>query len=313
MFTTKSTGEFQEDDFRWMSDWGFDFARLPMCYTLWINSDDVYDIHEPMLEKIDRAIAYGERYAIHINLNFHRGPGYSVNREREEPFNLWQDQDALDAFVFHWQLFAKRYRDISSDRLSFNLINEPTNPRSTMSRQDHARVIRATVQAIREIDHDRLIVIDGLRWGREPADDLADLGLVHSTRAYEPMNISHYRASWVESAGWPEPVWPGPLANGELWDRARLERSYRPWIELAQRGIAVHCGEGGAYNRTPHVVLLAWLRDVLDILTSFGIGYALWSLRGHFGILNSGRQDVEYEDWYGNKLDRKLLELLQSF
>ena len=34
MFTTKSDGEFREDDFRWIAGWGFDFVRLPMCYLL---------------------------------------------------------------------------------------------------------------------------------------------------------------------------------------------------------------------------------------------------------------------------------------
>jgi endoglucanase len=51
---------------------------------------------------------------------------------------------------------------------------------------------------------------------------------------------------------------------------------------------------------------------VLDILTSNGIGFALWELKGDFGILNSNRADVQYEDWYGHKLDKKLLTLLQS-
>ncbi|MHC4486913.1 MAG: glycosyl hydrolase family 5, partial [Planctomycetota bacterium] len=36
MFTMRRKGDFQEDDFRWMRDWGFDFVRLPMCYRLWI-------------------------------------------------------------------------------------------------------------------------------------------------------------------------------------------------------------------------------------------------------------------------------------
>ena len=47
MFTTKSKGDFREDDFRWMSDWGFNFARIPMCYTLWIRNDDWRDIDAP--------------------------------------------------------------------------------------------------------------------------------------------------------------------------------------------------------------------------------------------------------------------------
>jgi endoglucanase len=182
-----------------------------------------------------------------------------------------------------------------------------------MSRRDHARVIRTTVKAIREIDPDRLIVIDGLGWGRDPADELIDLGVVHSTRAYDPMNVSHYKANWVNSKGWPEPVWPGRLADGKHWDRSSLERSYSAWSKLAQKGIAVHCGEGGAFNQTPHGVFLAWFHDVLDILAEVGIGYALWNFRGQFGILDSGRRDVAYEEWHGHKLDRKLLDLLQKF
>lgn len=313
MFTTRSTGHFQEDDFRWMAEWGFDFARLPMCYTLWTNHDDVYDINEAMLEHVDRAIELGQRYGIHINLNFHRGPGYSVNREREEPFNLWKDQAALDAFIFHWQLFARRYKGISSDRLSFNLINEPGAPNARMSRADHERVIRATVAAIREIDPSRLIFVDGLNWGNEPCPELADLGVVQSTRAYQPMNVTHYKASWVNGENWPEPTWPGHMADGLWWDRERLEKHYAPWIKLAAQGVGIHCGEGGAFNHTPHAVVLAWLRDVLEILSDAGIGLALWNFRGAFGVLDSDRRDVEYEDWHGHKLDRKLLDLLREF
>ena len=31
-----------EDDFKWISDWGFDFVRMPMSYILWIENGDVY-------------------------------------------------------------------------------------------------------------------------------------------------------------------------------------------------------------------------------------------------------------------------------
>jgi hypothetical protein len=60
-------------------------------------------------------------------------------------------------------------------------------------------------------------------------------------------------------------------------------------------------------------VFLAWFGDVLDILTTHGIGYALWQFDGDFGVLNSGRADIVYEDWHGQKLDRKLLQLLQKY
>jgi endoglucanase len=314
-FTVKSTGETNEDDFRWIADWGFDFVRLPMCYTLWIEDDDPLRPHEPMLAKIDRAIDLGAKYGLHVNLNFHRAPGYSVNPERKEPFDLWKDRAALDAFCFHWQLFADRYRSIPPSRLSFNLVNEPKNPSPEMSRQDHERVIRAAVDAIRSLDPERLIIVDGLTWANDPLPELADLNVAQSCRAYLPMGVSHYQASWVAGADkYPVPAWPGGWNfPGVLWTRATLEKHYGQWANLAAKGVGVHCGEGGAHRFTPHSVFLAWFRDVLEVLTTFNIGYALWNFRGSFGILDSQREDAPYEDWHGHRLDAKLLELLQGF
>ncbi len=36
----------------------------------------------------------------------------------------------------------------------------------------------------------------------------------------------------------------------------------------------------------------------------------MWNLRGGFGIADSGRPDVAYEDFEGHKLDRMMLEML---
>jgi endoglucanase len=270
-----------------------------------------------MLEKLDRAVRLGEQYGIHVCLNFHRAPGYSVNPERKEPFNLWKDEEALQASCFHWEALARRYRGIPASRLSFNLVNEPARPApETMTRSDHERVVRRAVAAIRQVDPDRLIIADGVSWGNEPLPELADLaaqGLAQSCRAYVPMMVSHYKASWVGGENWPLPGWPGVDHEGQAWDRARLEAHYQPWIDLARRSVGVHCGEGGAFSFTPHAVVLAWFRDVLEILTPNGIGYALWNFRGSFGILDSGRQDVAYENWRGHQLDRGLLDLLIEF
>jgi len=314
MFTMKQSGEFVPDDFAWIAGWRFDFVRLPMSYLRWIENGDVYKIREAGLEPVDRAVELGRVHGLHVNLNFHRAPGFCVNPPRE-PFNLWKDPAALDAFCFHWELFARRYRGIPSKQLSFNLVNEPTNgAEDGMTRDDHERVCRAAIERIRKIDPDRLILLDGLSWGQDPLPELIDLGVAQSCRAYGPSSLTHYRASWVKQGeDVPVPVWPGVVHRGEAWDRTKLEEHYCPWAELARRGVGVHCGEGGCFKFTPHAVTLAWLRDVLEILTGHGIGLALWNFRGPFGILDSDRTDVAYEDWHGHKLDRKLLELLQEF
>jgi len=298
-----------EEDFQWMAEWGFDFVRLPMTYTHWIEGDDVYKIREETLKKIDRVVEWGRQYKMHVSLNFHRAPGYSVNKERREPFNLWKDEAALKAFLFHWQLFADRYKGIPSEQLSFDLVNEPCGEgEDGMTREAYGRVVRAAFQAIHDKDAGRYVILDGIDYARTPLPELADLDIGQSCRGYDPMEISHYHASWVDRGHFPEPRWPMPN-----WDRKRLEQHYEAWVELAQKGVGVHCGECGCHNRTTHAIFLAWFRDLLDILKSHNIGYALWNFRGSFGILDSQRADVAYEDWKGHKLDRKLLELMREF
>ncbi len=309
-----SNPPFSEKDFEWIAGWGFDFVRLPMSYHCWSGPDRWREMDEAQLVHIDQAIELGRRCGVHVCLNLHRAPGYCVNPPAE-PRNLWRDADALDAFCHQWRSFARRYRGIASRHVSFDLVNEPPAAEEArgLSRGDHERVIRAAVAAIRQEDGERQIIIDGLSWGNEAVPEVADLGIAQSCRGYSPMGISHYQASWVGGEKFPPPAWPGGADWHETWDRRRLERQYEPWGDLIERGVGVHCGECGSFNRTPHAVFLAWFRDVLEILTARGIGYALWNFRGAFGVMDSGRTDVECEDWHGHALDRKLLSLLQEF
>jgi endoglucanase len=82
---------------------------------------------------------------------------------------------------------------------------------------------------------------------------------------------------------------------------------------LVQKGVQVHVGEWGVFKKTPHQVALAWMEDSLSLWKDAGWGYSLWNLRGDFGVLESGRDDVAYEDYKGHKLDRQMLELLRRY
>ncbi|MBM4029911.1 MAG: twin-arginine translocation signal domain-containing protein, partial [Planctomycetes bacterium] len=46
---------FRASDIQWISEWGFDFVRLPMDYRQWTDADDPYALKEPVLEHIDQA------------------------------------------------------------------------------------------------------------------------------------------------------------------------------------------------------------------------------------------------------------------
>lgn len=307
---------FNEEDFEIMAAWGFNFARIPMSYWNWSSPHNWLTIREEVFEDIDEVIDFGKQYGVHINLNFHRLPGYCINGRDREPMDLFDDtpermQQALDAAAFHWKYFAARYKGISSVQLSFDLMNEP--PKRT-NEQRYETIVRTLVQAIREEDPQRLIVVDGKDIGRNPMMSIVDLGVVQSTRGYDPMAVSHYTASWVpddEKETFAPPTWPLKADDGKIWDKEALrEKLIKKWRAVTEKGAVVHVGEWGCYNQTPHDVCLAWMKDILSLWQEAQWGWAMWNLKGSFGVLNSERKDVRYESYKGHLLDRKMLELL---
>lgn len=322
----EGSGIVKDEDLQWIRDWGFDFIRLPMDYWLWIDSQwrqskriepaDAFKIYEPTLEKIDCVVDKCSQYGLHLSLNFHRAPGYCINNPEREPFILWKDQLAKEAFVFHWEMFAKRYRGVSSSKLSFNLLNEaPTPKEGYMTKEDYVEVMKMAIAAIRKYSPDRIIIVDGLNVGTEVVEDLISTKVAQSVHAYWPAQISHYRAVWVDrNLDFPTPSWPMKDGKGNIiGDRKILEQRFAQWGNLTKRGIGVHCGECGCFNKTPYSVFISWFTDVMEILYEYKIGYALWNFSGPFGLLDSGRSDAIYVDWYGHKLDINLLKLLQRF
>lgn len=449
---------YQENDFRMISELGFNFVRLPLDYRGYIDGTDWEKFHEESLKQIDQAVRWGDRYQIHVCINLHRAPGHTVAKPAEAR-DLWTDPEAQRVAALHWGMFARRYKGVPNSRLSFNLFNEPNE----VTPETYAAVASKMLDAIRAEDPDRLVFCDGLSWGSKPVPELAPLGVAQMTRGYSPFQLTHYKADWVgDNKQWPVPRWPaysgtngmllgpdkgddshplfieGPLrknsrvrltftslsaksivvvtgTSGEIgrreftagpdkgpWDkivekpewkiyqaegrvdmtltiprdtnRLGISNAEGDWISLGEIGItppggaeettlqlqnlwaevpaiirylpdqaggpvlgipqgrewldnetvqawsaytnaggSVMVGEWGAYNKTPHDVVLRWAEDSLKNWKSAGWGWALWNFRGDFGILDSNRDDVRYEDFHGHKLDRKLLDLLRQY
>ncbi len=190
-------------------------------------------------------------------------------------------------------------------------MNDQHSKRSAVPGDVYRKIAKKAMETIKESNPSHLVIADGNNTGSSVIPEITDLDIAQSCRGYNPGIISHYKAPWAfkDIDNLPEPKWPGQVGDRYL-SREMLEMFYAPWIDLVKNGVGVHCGECGCYNKTPHDVFLAWFGDVLDILGSNGIGFALWNFTGSFGILNSGREDVAYEDWQGYKLDRKLLDLM---
>ncbi len=290
---------------------GFNFVRIPTDYRFWTEGTDYFHPNESVLNLIDSYLEATRRRGLYLSLNLHRAPGYCINGNDLETHNLWTDAVAQDAFVFLWRAFAERYRGVPPEELSFDLLNEPPAiGQYGCTREIHERLMRSTAAAIRAIDADRPIVVDGLGGGNLAMPELADLGAIHSGRGYQPMAVSHYEAQWwSDHRGLPFPQYPGTIWEGRVWDREGLVEFYEPWRKVERLGARVHIGEFGCYNHTPNDVALRWLSDLMSVFRELRWGYALWNFEGPFGIIGHGRPGARIENVDGFEVDRDLLEV----
>lgn len=340
-FPYNPEGGFREDDFCWMSGWGFNWVCLPMDYRFWTDPNDLMKIDEKKIEPIDRAIRMGEKYRIHVELCLHRAPGFCildgmdqkrtgihVTREKTSVFNNPATQDA---FVHQWVYFARRYKSISSRWLSFDPLSEPlihpseniafdsyksnqTIP-DTDGVMEYVRVARKVNAAIRGIDPERLIVSDS--FNHKPVAELFNAHTIQNAHDYLPLEVTHYGIPWgpadVQIGKEPVPTWPLKDATGKIVaDKQTIQRKFQLWKEPARHGVPIHFVEMGCSNHTPPDVTYAWFNDSLDMMSDLHAGWGLWNFRGPIGILDTKRAGTKYKDWYGHQLDFTLLNLLRS-
>lgn len=288
-----------------VSDLGFNFVRLPLDYRCWLPFGVDGQVDQRELGEIEEAVGACVKRNLHVNVALHRAPGYCVNPPVEQP-SLWLHEGQQHAFLAIWKNFAKRFSNYGAHQVSFNLINEPN---ANVPEQMYLRVMRAARDAIWSESPRRPVFVDGMKWGQFPpsAGNLEDV--VWSTRGYWPMQLSHFGTPWLASEmRIPRAEWPLHI-DGTLIDGTALRQRTSSW----NLGSQVHVGEWGVYSSVPHRVALAYMADWLHIWRQREWGWALWQLRGKFGLLDSERADASYVNAGPYRLDISMYRLLRGF
>ncbi|MBR1870247.1 MAG: cellulase family glycosylhydrolase [Kiritimatiellae bacterium] len=293
---------FVEDDFVFMREHGFNFARIPLDYRF---LEKPYGIAE-----LDRAVALGRANSIHVQICLHRIPGYCASGPLPGERSIFSDDATLEHACKIWERLAARYKGIPNEELSFNLFNEP----DYMDEAAYARASRALAEAIRKKDPSRFIIADGLGYGRIAPRSLEDLPSAgFGWHCYDPFGVTHYLTPWNNPEGVSaKPVWPLQETPPRDWLLQETFRS-KGWADAISAGAFVYVGEFGVWRKTPHEIALGLMEDQLSLWRELSCGWALWNLRGEFGVMDSNRADVDYESWRGHKLDRAMLDLLKKY
>ena len=91
-------------------------------------------------------------------------------------------------FMDFWEFISKRYDDISSNALSFDLYNEPPN---FVTDEQYTTFIKKALDVIRQSSPDRLIFVDMLEYAVTPVYGLVGEKIVQTFHFYEPYEYTN--------------------------------------------------------------------------------------------------------------------------
>lgn len=245
-----------------MAAWGYNMIRVPMHYKLFTPPIEEEPVAGQITWKdkgfvmLDSLLAWCKANDMYLILDMHAAPGGQGENadisdyDRTKP-SLWESTANQDKLVALWRKLAERYAD-DETIAAYDLINEPNwgfqnhaNDLNGCSEQENTLLwnlqIRIT-EAIREVDANHIIVIEGNCWGNN-YNGLPTL--------WDPNIVISYHKYW----------------NGN--DQGAIQGMLNM---RSSRNVPIWLGETGENSNT-------WFTDCISLLEGNGIGWAWWPLK----------------------------------
>lgn len=148
----------QEEDIRKIASMGFDHVRLAIDYE--VLEDEYGGTREEGFAYVTRVVEWCKRQGLNIVLDLHKAYGYDFNNAGDKKKNiLFTNKMVQKRFVNLWIKIAEHYAN--ETHVAFELLNEVVE-------QENAEawnlLIVETVNAIRRIARDTIIIYGGIQW-----------------------------------------------------------------------------------------------------------------------------------------------------
>lgn len=299
---------FTAEDVKRIAALGFDHIRLPVDEEqLWKENGEKDSVAFSLLHN---AIQWCEEQGLKIVVDLHILRSHHFN---DTDIELWKSEEAQQRFITCWEDLSDELSSYPNDVVAYELLNEP----NAADPEDLNRLLHRGVKAIREREPERFIVLGSndkqkaytFAYLDVPADDPR---LILSFHLYDPMLLTHYQASWVDTHPYTGTVhYPGQSVSDEdmaalqeplktmvanrnqHWDFKALETRISEALKFReQTGLALYCGEFGAITNAPAVERTAWYQDLCRLMEKHEIAYANWNYKSdNFGIINTQNEE----------------------
>lgn len=250
-----------------MASWGFNSVRLPIHYNLFTLPSDQEPVKgiDTWLEKgfalTDSLLRWCEDAGIYLILDLHAAPGGQGNdiaiadRDTTRPW-LWGNEFNKKKTIELWKQLAKRYAN-EKWLGAYDILNEPNygfsdpsdkNGCAEKSNAELKQLYLDITKAIRQVDKNHIIIIEGNCWG-------------NNYNGLLPFEDNNYVISFHK-----------------YWNH-NDEGSIKKFIELREQyQVPIWCGETGENSNV-------WFADAIELFEKNRIGWAMWPLK-KIGINN---------------------------
>jgi endoglucanase len=214
-----------EDDIRFIRECGATVIRLPLNYRHFETDAAPFQYLEKGFKRLDQVLQWCKQYEVYVIIDLHSVQGWQNtdwhcdNPSRQTHF--WTHKQFQDRFVALWEEFARRYKD-NPTIAGYNIMNEPvTNAPFGRFGNNYKpdfeilnQVYRRAVSAIREIDANTIIFLEGDYFSTlfDGMDKPFAENLAYSTHNYT-------------AAGFGPGTYPGNY-KGVYWDRDKQEEIF---------------------------------------------------------------------------------------
>lgn len=244
-----------------MASWGFNSVRLPMHYNLYTLpvEDEPVAGQNTWLEKgfalTDSLLNWCKANKMYLILDLHAAPGgqgNDLNISDRDPNKgaLWSKEANLQKTIALWKKLAERYANEPWIG-AYDIINEPNwgfsdlNDKNGCAEKENAplkKLMQDITAAIREVDKNHVIIIEGNCWGN---------------------NYSGLLPPWDDNMA---------LSFHKYWNY-NDQASIQGFLNFREQySVPVWLGETGENSNL-------WFRDAIHLLDKNQIGYAWWPLK----------------------------------
>jgi endoglucanase len=249
-----------------MKSWGFNSVRLPMHYNLFtlpIEKEPVKGQNtwlEKGFQMTDSLLAWCKANKMYLILDLHAAPGGQGNdvnisdRDTSLP-SLWDSEENKQKTIALWEKLAERY---SNEQWigAYDILNEPNygfedpvNDKNGVKEKKNeplANLLKDITAAIRQVDKNHIIIIEGNGWGNNYNGMLPpwDSNMVLSFHKYWNFNTEKEIKNMLEAREkYNVPVWLGETGeNSNVWftEAIRLLEKHNigwSWWPLKKMGL----------------------------------------------------------------------------